>query len=405
MLRSSSICLSLMYNYLLSDNEYQDESGISVLNKKSQKLRCLSKTFQSHGGILSKISQMLSLDDPTNTVFSDCKPFSKDESIRFLSHQLEKNVEFFQNVHSVDLEVYKSGSVGQVHKAKYKSQDEKDIIIKVQYIGLYEQTQNDLKMLDTLVVYLYNFLDIKNALVDIKAKLNEELDYTKELSNHQLIYNIWKDCDYVKIPEVIVELCTDKILCMEYVEGQSISDFISNSTKEEKNILGEYIFKFTFENVYKHGILYSDIHYGNFLVKEDTTLCVIDFGCLTQIDSELQNNLRQLHISFLNEDKEMFYIIVERMGIINQDTISVESKEYIYKYFRIQYTPLISEDFEFTQEWLDMASNKNIDLMKEWFLPRNMVYFNKIPYGCYNLLTKLQLKCNFLPFFSEILNN
>ena len=159
--------------------------------------------------------------------------------------------------------------------------------------------------------------------------------------------------------------------------------------------------KFVFENIYKHGILYSDVHYGNFLVKDDSTLCVLDFGCLHDINETLLNHIRDLHRSIRSGDKDKFYRIVEEMGIIKKD-ISESSRKYIYDYFCIQYEPWTSEEFEFTDEWLDMATDKETDLMKEWTLPQDMVYFNKIPYGMYHILTKLKLKGRFLEVFDAI---
>jgi predicted unusual protein kinase regulating ubiquinone biosynthesis (AarF/ABC1/UbiB family) len=401
MLRSGSVCLSFLYNYMLSDSEYQDPDSGKTLSKKSHKLRCLSDTFQSYGGVLSKLSQMLSFNDPSNDVFSDCKPFSKEETIQYLSSQLACNTNLFSDIYEVDLEVYKSGSVGQVHKAKYK--DNIDIIIKVQYVGLYEQTKTDLNILDTIITYLYHFADLTHAMVDIKTKLYEELDYKQEVCNQQTMIDLWCNYDYIKIPELLPEICTDKILCMEYIEGRSINEFILNSTQDERNKLGENIIKFTFENIYTHGILYSDIHYGNFLVKDDLTLCVLDFGCISHINSVLLNNFHKLYRSVLNEDKELFYSTIENMGIIDS-SISQKSKDYIYEYFRGQYAPWIDEEFEFTEEWLKEVTSKDVELMKEWSLPQDMVHFNKIPYGCFHLLTKLQLKGNFASIFAEFVN-
>ena len=128
---------------------------------------------------------------------------------------------------------------------------------------------------------------------------------------------------------------------------------------------------------------------------------MLDFGCLHKLDKTLVDNILNLHRSIRSNDTDMFYNIVENMGIIKKD-ISSKSKKYIYDYFCIQYTPWTSKEFEFTEQWLDMATDKDTDLMKEWTLPQDMVYFNKIPYGMYHILTKLKLKGNFLEFFDNL---
>jgi predicted unusual protein kinase regulating ubiquinone biosynthesis (AarF/ABC1/UbiB family) len=394
MLRSSSICTSFLYNYLTSDSECSDENG-NPLDKKCQKLRCLSETLESYGGVLSKLSQMLSLNDQNSTVFSDCKPFSKEKTIQYFKEFIKQSN---LGVENVDFNVYKSGSVGQVHRAVHKN---RDIVFKVQYVGLAEQTSSDLAMLDKISSYLYYFADMKHAMVDIKTKMYEELDYRLEAINQKKMYNIYKNSDFVEIPKIISKLCTDKVLGMHFVEGKSLTNFIDNSTQEQRNKFGMCTVKFIFENIYEHGILYSDVHYGNLLVKEDSTICVLDFGCLHTIKKTLVNHLRNLHQSIRYDDKDSFYTIIEEMGIIKND-ISEPSKKYIYEYFRIQYTPWIEEEFEFTEEWLDMATDKDTELMKEWTLPQDMVYFNKIPYGTFHILTKLKLKGKFREVFDKL---
>jgi predicted unusual protein kinase regulating ubiquinone biosynthesis (AarF/ABC1/UbiB family) len=223
----------------MSDNESKDESG-KLLHSKCQKLRCLSGTLESYGGVLSKISQILSLNDQNSSAFSDCKPFSKEKTVKYFK-------DFIKNsslpVQSVDFDVYKSGSVGQVHKATYKN---KRIIFKVQYVGLAEQTRADLNMLDKIISYLYYFIDMKHAMADIKTQMYEELDYRKEISNQKLMYKLFKDNDYIEIPKIIPKLCTDDVIAMYFVEGVGLREFLDNSTQEERNKFGMSVIKFIF---------------------------------------------------------------------------------------------------------------------------------------------------------------
>ena len=68
----------------------------------------------------------------------------------------------------------------------------------------------------------------------------------------------------------------------------------------------------------------------------------------------------------------------------------------------MQYEPWISETFEFTREWLRKAEYKETELMKEWKLPSDMVYLNKINYAMYHVLTNLKLEGNFSNYFKEL---
>ena len=401
MLRAGSLCASLLYKYMTSNTEAKDD-----INEKSKKLRLLSETFSQYGGVLSKISQILVLNDIDNNVFSDCKPFSRDKTHNYIVKQFQTNPDFFRDVKEFDFNIYKSGSVGQVYRAN--TIDDQQIIMKVQYSGLAEQTKQDLKILDMVISYLYNdFTDMKNAIIDIKTKINEELDYQNEKLNQQYVYKAFLNDHQIHIPVLFDNLCSNRILTMEFMDGYTVlNEFITNSTQEQRNEIGKLIIKFIFESIFKHRILYPDSHYGNFLVKEDASaISVLDFGCLVFLEQELINSLKQLHYTLKANDKIAFLNLIENLGIINENT-SEESKDYAFDYFKMQYEPLLvdNDEFQFYPEWLDLVGDKNVDLMKEWSCPSNMIYLHKIPYGLYHLLTKLDLKCNVGVIIDEILN-
>jgi len=398
MLRSGSICASFLYNYLTSDTE----TGNDELKNKNSKLKCLSDTFASYGGVLAKLSQILCLDDGKGEVFSDCKPYYQKETIEKFKEEVENNFDFFKNV-TIDFNVFRSGSVGQVHKAVYKSNNkEENIIIKVQYIRLHEQFKNDLFLLDKIATYLFYFSDLSSAMSDIKTKLYDELNYRLEFENQERLYNIWKYNDHIHIPELIPEFCTDTLLAMKYIDAEDLSVFIETSTQDDRNRIGMYIFEFIFTNFYKHGIFYSDIHYGNFLIKDKNILYVTDFGCINIINDDFLDKILSLHRAIQTQNEDAFYQIVKDIGIL-KDNISLKSKEYMWEYFKLQYLPWTEEEFEFTTEWIAKAMYKDPVLMNEWILPQNCVYLNKIPFGLFHILNKLKVKCRFKKFFDDIL--
>ena len=400
MLRTGGICMNFLFNYLMTEIKTIDND--SLVNK-STKLKCLVDTFQSYGGVLAKLSQILCLgdQDQNNSVFSDCKPFSTEKTSKYIKYLFENDKIFFKDVKKIDYNVYKSGSVGQVHRAVYK--DDNQIIIKVQYIGLKDQVKSDLFILDTIINYLYSFVNLNNAISDIKSKIEEELDYNIEYYNQNLMYNNWINHKNIKVAELIPEISNEKLISMYFIEGETLNNFIVSATTDELNNIGMLIVEFVFTNIYKHNILYSDIHYGNFLIQDKKTLYIIDFGCIHEIGEILLNNLINLYKSILYDNKDLFYDTVKKMDIITDD-IPVESKDYIYEYFRIQYEPWISNEFEFTNDWLiNKSVHKNTELMKHWNLPPNLVYFNKLPYGMYHILTKMNLKGDFLSFFKNLL--
>jgi len=399
MIRTGSICVSLLCNYLKSKhNKSSDDLG-----NKATTLKCIKETFENYGGVFSKLAQMLCFEDneSDSKVFSECKPVNMEKTVEYLKNEFEKNKVFFKGIKSIDFNVFKSGSVGQVHKCKLY--DDSDIILKVQYIGLTEQIKSDLVVLEQIINFLYSFADLTNALNDIKKQLTEELDYNIEYKNQQIIKDLWKHDESIKVADLLPEICSKNIIGMHFIKGESLNDFILNSTQEQKNDIAMKLIKFIFVNIYKNQIFYSDIHYGNFLVTDKSILNVMDFGCLNEISDNILLNLKKINHAFRNDDKELFYESIYSLGMIDE-TASIESKNYAYEYLKIQYSPwTINKNFHFNQEFLTKSCYKNTTLMKEWKIPPSMVYLNKIPYGLFHILTKLNASGNFYEIFNDLI--
>ena len=401
MIRTGSICLSLICNYLKS--KHNNNKSSDDLGNKAKTLKCIKETFENYGGVFSKLAQMLCFEDneSDSKVFSECKPINMQKTIDYLKTEFEKNKVFFKDVKSIDFNVFKSGSVGQVHKGKLN--DDSDIILKVQYVELEEQIKSDLVILEQIINFLYSFADLTNALNDIKKQLTEELDYNIEYKNQQIIKDLWKHDESIKIADLLPEICSKNIIGMHFIKGESLNDFILNSTQEQKNDIAIKLIKFIFVNIYKHQIFYSDFHYGNFLITDKSVLNVMDFGCQNKISDSILLNLKKLNHSFRNNDKDLFYEAVYSLGMIDEKT-SIESKNYIYEYLKIQYIPWNNNNtFHFNHEFLTKSCYKNTTLMKEWKIPPSMVYLNKIPYGLFHILTKLNVTGNFYDIYTDLI--
>ena len=383
--------------------KYLTSLGENKLNNKTKNMKCLIDIFAEYGGILGKISQMLCLENGAEYVFSECKPYSKDKTILYFKNIVSENKNgFFDNITDIDYNVFKSGSIGQIHKAIFNHKGEKqDIVIKIKYVGIYKQFKEDVNVLKIISKFLYNVFE-KHTETEIINKLYEELDYNLEFNNQKLMSNIWNKTKDIYIPKVIKELSTDSILTSEFIEAEDFFSFVENSTQNQRNHIGMLIFEFIYRSFLEHGLFYSDVHYGNFLIKNKKKLIIVDFGCINKISKKLINNIKNLQLSILKNDKEFFFKVVKNMGVYNEN-ISNKSKEYMWQYFKLQLKPLINNHFHFSEDYLDKITNKDLDLMKEWVLPKDCAYLNKLNYGFPHILTKLNLKANTFDIFNSII--
>lgn len=400
MLRTGSICASFLYKYFTTDNE-NDENVMNgeyknddiEFKKKKFKIKCLSDVFADCGGVLSKISQIMSMDygEHENTVFSDCKPYNPEKTVEFLKMELNNQI-YKDKIIDFDYNIYKSGSIGQVHKAK--TIDGENIVFKIQYYGLYEQFKIDIDILNTLGKFLFTKSELKDVLSGIETKLYQELDYTREVKNHNKIYDLWRDDDHIKISEVVNELCGEKIISLKYVDAESLSSFVNISTIDEKNFIASKIGEFIFTTLLKYKIFYSDIHYGNFLVKDKNKLYVMDFGCINDINDELLHNIKLLYKSVYDGDDELFYAIIEDLGILNDKITDEEDIKFILHRMKLILEPLVYKgNFVYTKEWYKKICIYD-KRTEEWGLSSEIVFFTKIPFGFLSMLVNMGVSIN-----------
>ena len=81
MIRTGSICVSLLCNYLKSKhNKSSDDLG-----NKATTLKCIKETFENYGGVFSKLAQMLCFEDneSDSKVFSECKPVNMEKTVEY----------------------------------------------------------------------------------------------------------------------------------------------------------------------------------------------------------------------------------------------------------------------------------------------------------------------------------
>lgn len=402
MFRSGSICASLLYNYLTAPSGDGGSDKQDAYHQNLLKVKVLGDTFSNYGGILSKISQMVNYTYGIHDsdVYSNCKPINSEKTTEFFENEI---LEFEDELQSYDTTVFKSGSVGQVHRAVYK--DGREIIFKVQYVGLADIFQSDIYVLNTIAKYLFTEVNLNEGMVDVKKQLFEELDYRIEARNQTHLAECWKGDASIRIPKLIPELCNEKMLCMDFVsEGESLSDFLESSSEEEITFIGNQIIKFMFTNLFKHQMIYTDVHYGNFIIENKYILHVLDFGSVNYIDDEIHKCLFRLVKSLYNGDKEVFFQVIEDMGIINQETpLSDESLAYMWNYFNIQLESWITRDtFEFTEDWVTRCMVRDVELMKDWVLPANVVWLNKLCHGFIHVIGKMNFKGNYNTLFADL---
>jgi predicted unusual protein kinase regulating ubiquinone biosynthesis (AarF/ABC1/UbiB family) len=180
-----------------------------------------------------------------------------------------------------------AASIGQVYRASLP--DGRDVAVKVQYPGVAQAVRADMQNLGMILRLMKSIapgLDPKALGDEIRMRIGEELDYELEASNQRSLARIYRGHPFIVVPDVVSDLSHEKVVVSEFVDGRHFEE-IKTLPQEERDRLGEIIFRFYFGCMYRHHQFSGDPHPGNSLLLRDGRMAFLDFGLFKRIPAEI----------------------------------------------------------------------------------------------------------------------
>jgi predicted unusual protein kinase regulating ubiquinone biosynthesis (AarF/ABC1/UbiB family) len=176
-----------------------------------------------------------------------------------------------------------AASIGQVYRARL--QDGRDVAVKVQYPGVATAVRSDMKNLGMILRLMRSVapgLDAKALGTEIRSRIEEELDYELEAQNQRRLARIFRGHPFIVIPDVVTALSHERVIVSELVAGRGFEE-MKQLDDEERDRIGEIIFRFYFGCMYRHHQFSGDPHPGNCLLLDDGRMAFLDFGLFKRI--------------------------------------------------------------------------------------------------------------------------
>ncbi len=213
-------------------------------------------------------------------------------------------------------EAFAAASIGQVHRAELL--DGRRVAVKIQYPGIAEVLDADLRNAGTLVRLakaLAPGLDAKAIAHEMRERVLEELDYEYEAQNQRTFSRAYRDHPFIYVPDVLTRLSRRRVLVTEYVEGMGFEQ-VKQLPAEERSRFGEIVFRGSFGSIYHLQHFNADPHPGNFILMEDGRVAFLDFGMTKRLDLE-QITLEQRAIdAIVREDPEELRASLHDLGFV-----------------------------------------------------------------------------------------
>lgn len=200
-----------------------------------------------------------------------------------------------------------SASIGQVHAVTLN--DGRGAVVKIQKPGVRELVETDLEILDDLAKsWSQRFpvlaeYDVERLAQDFADSLRAELDYRKEAANVALFRKMFEDEPGFALPECIAEWCTPRVLALTRLQGSKPAD-VADLGERRRNILARRIARFILEPAFEHGIFHADPHAGNFLIQENGTLAVVDFGMVARLTPDARRKVADVFVAIDRRDAQ-----------------------------------------------------------------------------------------------------
>jgi predicted unusual protein kinase regulating ubiquinone biosynthesis (AarF/ABC1/UbiB family) len=295
-----------------------------------------------------------------------------------------------------------AASIGQVHRAKKNG---KDLAVKIQYPGVADSIKSDLSLVKPIAIKMFNIKgkDSDKYFKEVEDKLTEETDYSLEIKQSQEIAKACAHIPNILFPTYYKEYSSNRILTMDYMQGQHLSEFAKHNTDQENaNRLGQALWDFYMHQIHNLKKVHADPHPGNFLINDNIQLIALDFGCMKVIPDEFYLPYFELANPNIINNPRLFSEKLYELEILTPNDTKDETTFFtamFHELLSVFTLPFQQDGFDFSDPEFfgkigDLAErySKNTELRKfnSNRGSKHFIYMNRTFFGLYNLMFDLK---------------
>ncbi len=256
----------------------------------------------------------------------------------------ELGPDWAQRFASFSLEAAASASLGQVHRAK--GLDGRDLAAKLQYPDMQSAVEADLNQLRVVFgvhARIDPAIDTREIMAEIAARLREELDYGLEARHTRLYDLIFADEPAIRVPHVVAELSTKRLLTMTWLDGNRLLAHKADPL-EDRNRIARAMFRAWWYPFSHYGVIHGDPHLGNYTVFADgrgpAGINLLDYGCIRTFRVPFVQGVIDLYTGLATGKRDLVIHAYETWGFRG---LSDELIEAMNIWARFIYGPLLDD--------------------------------------------------------------
>jgi predicted unusual protein kinase regulating ubiquinone biosynthesis (AarF/ABC1/UbiB family) len=246
-----------------------------------------------------------------------------------------------------------SASLGQVHRAV--GHDGEPLAVKLQYPDMQSAVEadlNQLRLVFALHARMNPAIETGEMLKEISARLREELDYQLEARHTALYAAIFGDEPTIRVPRVLPELSTGRLLTMTWLEGRRLMDYKA-APLEHRNTIARAMFRAWWYPFSHYGVIHGDPHLGNYTIFErdgrngssvalgvPAGINLLDYGCIRTFPTPFVQGVIDLYTGLLEGRRDLVVHAYETWGFRG---LSSELIDTLNIWARFIYGPLLDD--------------------------------------------------------------
>jgi ubiquinone biosynthesis protein len=214
-----------------------------------------------------------------------------------------------------------AASLAQVHRARLV--DGRGVAVKVQYPDIEHIIRTDLTASRRVAAIYQRFdsnpMDFLPLLDELQRHLKMELDFRREAQSAERIRGFFADDPTVRIPEILHEHCTRRVITMEFVEGVKVNDreALEKAGIEYSDLMVRLMRIFN-QMILAHGFFHADPHPGNILVNRSprgkALFTLLDFGLAKELPEGFGLGIFELMFSMMTFNESAMLRAFRELG-------------------------------------------------------------------------------------------
>jgi predicted unusual protein kinase regulating ubiquinone biosynthesis (AarF/ABC1/UbiB family) len=310
---------------------------------------------------------------------------------------------------SFDREAARAASLGQVHRAE--SYDGQVLACKLQYPDMDSAVEADLRQLRLLFAAYRRVdpaIDPSEIHAEIGARLREELDYANEAKNVAFYRLMLASEKHVHVPEVLTELSTRRLLTMTWLEGRALAEVASEADQTTRDTIAINMFRAWYIPFYRYGAIHGDPHLGNYTVRPDASVNLMDFGAIRVFRPKFVKGVIDLYRALQTDDLALAVSAYETWGFKNLTREMIDALSLWAAYL---YGPLLEDRTRLIEETnridvgRETAAKVHGELRRLGGIrpPREFVLMDRAAIGLGAVFMRLRAQVNWYQLFHDMI--